>query len=100
MQRWYVGLVAVLLAGPAFADKPVAVKKGDRIVFLGDSITQGGGGAKGYITVIKKHLEEHHKDLAVESFNAGISGNKVPNLQAPVEKDVLARKPTIVFIYI
>lgn len=80
--------------------KPVALKKGDRIVFLGDSITQGGGGKTGYITLIKNHLAEKHKDLGIEVFNAGISGNKVPDLQRRVEKDVIARKPTIVFIYI
>lgn len=82
------------------APAPVKLKKGDRIVFLGDSITQGGGGPEGYITVIKKHLEEKHKDLGIDVVNAGISGNKVPDLQRRVEKDVIAKKPTIVFIYI
>lgn len=82
------------------ADAPVALKKGDKIVFLGDSITQGGGGATGYITLIKKALDEKSKDRAIETINAGISGNKVPDLQRRVDKDVIARKPAVVFIYI
>jgi lysophospholipase L1-like esterase len=84
----------------AVAAEPVSLKQGDRIVFLGDSITQGGGGPKGYITLIKNKLAENKADLGVEVFNAGISGNKVPDLQNRVERDVISKKPTIVFIYI
>ncbi len=84
------------------ADKDAAtpLKKGERIVFLGDSITQGGVSPKGYVTVIKKTLAEKHKDLGIEVIGAGISGNKVPDLQKRLEKDVLAKKPTLVVIYI
>jgi len=79
---------------------PPALAKGDRIVFLGDSITQGGGGPKGYITLVKNTLDQECKDLGIEVINAGISGHKVPNLQARLDKDVLAKKPTVVVIYI
>ena len=83
------------------ADEPkTTLKKGDRIVFLGDSITQAGAGKGGYITLIKDGLNEKYKDLEVDIVGAGISGNKVPDLQARVDKDVIAKKPTIVFIYI
>jgi lysophospholipase L1-like esterase len=97
-------MVLTMLAVPATvraADgSTVPLKKGDRIIFLGDSITQGGGGANGYITLIKKALDEKNKDLGIETVNAGISGNKVPDLQRRVEKDVVAKKPAVVFIYI
>ena len=91
-----------LIASPVLAAEgdPIALKKGDKIVFLGDSITQGGGGPKGYVTLIKNTLAEKHKDLGIEVVNAGISGNKVPDLQRRLEKDVLAKKPTLVVIYI
>lgn len=101
--QWSPVAVALVLVVPVTADtpdSPVKLKKGDRIVFLGDSITQGGGGPQGYITLIKKALDEKHKDLGIEVVNAGISGNKVPDLQRRVEKDVIGKKPTIVFIYI
>lgn len=92
----------VALAAPAWAadkDAP-ALKKGERIVFLGDSITQGGTGPKGYVTLISKDLATKHKDLEIEVIGAGISGNKVPDLQRRLAKDVLAKKPTLVVIYI
>ncbi len=82
------------------AADPVVLKKGDRIVFLGDSITAGGNSGKGYINVIRGHLASKKKDLEVECIGAGISGNKVPDLQKRVERDVLAQKPNVVFIYI
>jgi lysophospholipase L1-like esterase len=50
--------------------------------------------------LIKNKLAENKADLGVEVFNAGISGNKVPDLQNRVERDVISKKPTIVFIYI
>ena len=94
--------VSVLAAegGAAGPGNPPALAKGDRIVFLGDSITAGGGGPKGYITLVKNTLAEKCKDLGIEAINAGISGHKVPDLQKRLERDVLAKKPTIVVIYI
>ena len=85
----------------SFAEEPaVKLKAGDRIVFLGDSITQGGTGPNGYVTMIRQALDKQHADLKIEVIGAGISGNKVPDLQRRVDKDVIAKKPTIVFIYI
>ncbi|HTU88911.1 MAG TPA: SGNH/GDSL hydrolase family protein [Gemmataceae bacterium] len=97
-------LIALLLTWPIAAPgadaKAVPLKKGDRIVFLGDSITEGGVRPKGYVTLIKKSLTEKHKDLSLKVIGAGISGNKVPDLQRRLERDVLAKKPTVVMIYI
>lgn len=94
-------LVIVFPVANLFADPgAVVLKKGDRIVFLGDSITAGGNTGKGYIQVIRQYLAEKKKDLVVECVGAGISGNKVPDLQKRVERDVISKKPTIVFIYI
>lgn len=81
-------------------ETPSALKKGDRIVFLGDSITQAGVKPQGYVTKLSEAIKAAHPDLGIETFGAGISGNKVPNLQARLDKDVLAKKPTLVFIYI
>ncbi|HEY3324077.1 MAG TPA: SGNH/GDSL hydrolase family protein [Planctomycetota bacterium] len=90
----------VVLSFIASAADVQPVKKGDKIVFLGDSITAGGGGATGYITLIKNALTAKHADFGLECINAGISGHKVPDLQARLDRDVISKKPTIVFIYI
>ncbi len=95
-----VTLLSVPALGHAAEEKVTPLKKGDRIVFLGDSITQAGVGATGYVTIIKKTLADKHKDLGIEVIGAGISGNKVPDLQRRLQRDVLAKKPTVVVIYI
>lgn len=86
-------------SGLAFAED-VKLKAGDRIVFLGDSITQAGAGPGGYVTLVKEALTTHHPDLKTEVIGAGISGNKVPDLEARLDRDVLSKKPSIVVIYI
>jgi len=94
-------LAAALLTAATAADAPpVPLMKGDRIVFLGDSITEAGAGPKGYVTLVKNALQEKHNDLGVEVIGAGVSGNTVPDIQARLERDVLSKKPTVVIIYI
>jgi isoamyl acetate esterase len=100
MKLRYAILATLALCPPSSACAAEPLKKGDKIVFLGDSITAGGVSPKGYVTLIKKELAEKHKDLGVEIVGAGISGNKVPDLQKRLERDVLAKKPTVVVIYI
>jgi len=81
----------------AWAD---GLKSGDRIVFLGDSITEAGAGPGGYVTLLREMIAGKLPDLKVEILGAGISGNRVPDLEKRLEKDVLAKKPTRVVIYI
>lgn len=70
------------------------------ILFLGDSITQAGVRPNGYVTLFKNHLAENYPDKNINVIGAGISGNRVPNLQKRLDKDVLSKKPDLVFIYI
>ncbi len=97
----FTALFSAFLAHAAAGQTaPVALKKGDRVVFLGDSITQAGAGPKGYVTLVRTELAKESKGPQVEVIGAGISGNKVPDLENRLERDVLAKKPTVVVIYI
>ncbi len=93
-------LTFTLLAMLTHVSNAQPLSKGDRIVFLGDSITQGGVAPGGYVTLFREALESHHKDLGVEVIGAGISGNKVPDLENRLDRDVLEKKPNVVVIYI
>jgi lysophospholipase L1-like esterase len=93
-------LPGLLLAGSRRVLAADALRKGERIVFLGDSITQAGAGAGGYVSLVKEALAQKYPDLGIDVVGAGISGNRVPDLEARLDRDVLEKKPTLVVIYI
>jgi lysophospholipase L1-like esterase len=90
-------LPSVALSSDAAIRPPQA---GERIVFLGDSITQGGDRPGGYVDLVRTAVKETLPDAGIEVIGAGISGNKVPDLERRLDRDVLAKKPTTVVIYI
>ncbi len=94
----YLFFLAALLAGCATSQH--FLHPGERIVFLGDSITQLGVKPNGYVTLIQDSLRQEHEGMDIEVIGAGVSGNKVPDLQKRLQKDVLDKHPTIVVIYI
>jgi lysophospholipase L1-like esterase len=69
-------------------------------VFLGDSITQAGDKPGGYVDIVRTAMKASFPNAGVEVVGAGISGNKVPDLEERLERDVLAKKPSTVVIYI
>ena len=78
----------------------VELAKGDRIVFLGDSITQAGARPGGYVALFKQAVDDQFGEGEVEVIGAGISGHKVPDCQKRLDRDVISKKPTHVLIYI
>jgi lysophospholipase L1-like esterase len=71
-----------------------------KVIFLGDSITEAGINPDGYVTLMRKALAARHPNQALEVIGKGISGNRVPDLMARLEKDVLDLTPDLVVIYI
>jgi len=69
-----------------------AVKNGDNIAFLGDSITaQGATNPGGYVQLVINGLETSGVKAAM--IPAGVSGNTSKNMLARVDRDVLSKKP-------
>ena len=77
-----------------------SLKKGERIVFLGDSITEEGDLWGGYVRRISEEIGRRFPDQDIAVIGAGISGNKVPDLEARLDRDVLSANPTLVVVYI
>jgi lysophospholipase L1-like esterase len=83
-------LAAAMLAATASAE--IVVKNGEKIGFLGDSITQAGwGNPKGYVHLVVDGLAAN--DVKVEAVPAGISGHKSNDMLARLDRDVLSKKP-------
>lgn len=79
----------------------VRFQEGETIVFFGDSITEAGVGEHGYVTLVEEAIAARPDGTpGARVVGAGISGHKVPDLEARFDRDVAAKKPTIVFIYI
>ncbi len=96
-----VSLLLVLAATmTSCTGERMSLRKGGRILFLGDSITELGVKPNGYVALLRADLSARHPDLELEIVGAGISGNKVTDLENRLAKDVIERKPTIVVIYI
>jgi len=83
--------------------RQVDLKKGDKIMFFGDSLTELAGReapkehvTKGYVRIVREAL----KDKGVEVDWVATGGHTVPDLLKRVDKDVIAKKPTIVVIQI
>ena len=84
------GLAAVLGTTSAGAGE-IAVKDGQKIAFLGDSITQGGIGPDGYVTLTIRGLES--AGIKATAIPAGISGHKSNDMLDRLDRDVLSKKP-------
>ena len=89
------------------------LKQGDIILFQGDSITDahrsrktegeannGTAMGRGYAAVIAGGLLVDHRNLHLQIYNRGTSGNKVPDLDRRWEKDAIDLKPAVLSILI
>lgn len=93
MKKLVTTTLLVFLAASSVLAAP-RLKKGDRIVTLGDSITQAGG----YQALMQKVLARFYPDLGIEIVNAGIGGHKAPDMAGRLQRDVIDKKPTIVTV--
>lgn len=75
----------------------VSLPKGTRWIFLGDSLTANFPG-RNYVAILERALR-WRSGGDVEVINAGIGGNTIAAMAARLEKDVLQKKPTHVFIF-
>jgi len=89
------------------AARQIALKKGDKIVFFGDSLTSLAGEewpkehvTKGYVRIVRETLQAKYPDKGIEVDWVATSGHTVPDLLKRVDADVIAKKPTIVVIQI
>jgi acyl-CoA thioesterase I len=82
------------------------LKANDKIVFIGDSITDKGRKkdplklGSGYVRVIHDYVTAVHPELSVKIINEGVSGNRVIDLAKRWQIDILDHKPQWISISI
>lgn len=66
------------------------LENGQKIVFLGDSITQA---SEGYVRAVQSIIGALMPEMKLEYINAGVGGNKVTDMLERVGSDVIAHDP-------
>jgi lysophospholipase L1-like esterase len=85
-------IVSVVLYGAAGRAEDVLVKSGEKIAFMGDSITQDGASSPGgYVHLVISGLQA--AGVQAKAIPAGISGHKSNDMLGRLQRDVLAKKP-------
>ncbi len=112
-------IVCLAVAGLCWAGNVSAQPRG-RVVFIGDSITDGnwgdGGGAKpsaernhwdrnhlfgsGYMYLCAAYYTSEFPEAEFVFFNRGISGNTLGDLAARWDEDVLALRPDVLSVLV
>ena len=103
-------LAATSAAALACAGRRSGAPSGSVVVFQGDSITDGGRDravldpnneaafGSSYATLLMRELRAAHPEVPWRFYNRGISGNKLPDLQARWATDTIALRPDILSI--
>lgn len=80
------------------------LQKGQKLLFIGDSITdcgrlkpEGEGSdealGNGYVSLVNAFLQSTYPELGIRVVNKGISGNNVRDLQERWKQDVIVQEP-------
>ena len=92
MKKIILSLAAVLGMGLAVRAQQIApFKEGDRAVFLGNSITDGGH----YHSYIWLYYMTRFPDMNVRIMNAGIGGETAGDMYKRLDGDVFSKRPTV-----
>lgn len=95
-----------------YAASQITLSQDDVILFQGDSITDAGRNKKvdgandfnalgrGYAQMLATSLLGRHSAQRLQCYNRGISGHKVPDLQARWQTDTINLKPAVLSILI
>ena len=78
----------------------IIIEPRDHILFLGDSITHRGSRRDGFVQLIKSVFAGTPGFDSVQFSEKGVSGNRVPDLQKRLKRDVLRHRPTLIVLYI
>jgi lysophospholipase L1-like esterase len=92
--KWLLPVLVAFGPIPTVRADDFALRDGDTVVFLGDSITA----ARTYGKIIENYTLLRFPDRKVRFINAGVGGDTAAGGLKRLERDVLAHKPTVVVV--
>ena len=98
MNKYFLLLVFFIFTGiHLFAQQNKQLfKDGDRVCFIGNSITHGGG----FHQNIFLYYATRFPSKKISFFNAGVSGDVAHEILRRLDKDVLVHKPTVAVLMV
>ncbi|MCS3200919.1 SGNH/GDSL hydrolase family protein [Candidatus Bacteroides intestinigallinarum] len=95
MKKFFVLIAAVCMTyTTAFAQTVKPFKEGERAVFLGNSITDGGH----YHSYIWLYYMTRFPDMPIRVFNGGIGGDTAYDMNKRLDGDIFAMKPSVLMV--
>ncbi|MBS1605326.1 MAG: SGNH/GDSL hydrolase family protein [Bacteroidetes bacterium] len=93
MNKTVIFFLAAALSCCVATAQPIApFRTGERVVFVGNSITEAGY----YESYIWLYYMLHFPGRRITVYNAGIGGDRAKNIAARLDDDVFAKKPTTI----
>lgn len=95
MKKLFVLIAAACMTcTAAFAQTVKPFKEGERAVFLGNSITDGGH----YHSYIWLYYMTRFPDMPIRVFNGGIGGDTAYDMNKRLDGDIFVMKPSVLMV--
>lgn len=91
---WWIALLGVFSCMNAFSQGVRPFKNGDRIAFVGNSITHGGH----YHSYVWLYYMTHFPGRRIQVYNCGIGGDVTGGIYDRLSSDVFSRNPSVIFL--
>lgn len=92
MKKCFCSIAVMLLCAASFAQTVPAFKDGDRVVYIGDSITDGGH----YHSYIWLFYATRFPYMNLKMYNGGIGGDVAYQMLKRLDGDILAKNPSYI----
>jgi lysophospholipase L1-like esterase len=88
-------ITLLLIAGSCavFAQEP-AFKNGDKVCFIGNSITYNGG----FFHQVALYYATRYPDMKLDIINCGVPGNVAAQVISRMDSDILVNRPTVAVV--
>lgn len=94
MKRFAFLILCLLVVFSGQAQTPFALKDGDRVCFVGNSITKDGR----FHTYVFLYCATRFPDAKIRIFNCGVSGDVADGVLDRMDSDILVHKPTVAVV--
>jgi len=94
MKKTFLFVLALLPLSPTGAQPVAPFRHGDRVAFVGNSITHGGR----YHAYLWLYYMTHFPNRRITLYNCGVGGDVAGSMLQRLDTDVFSKDPTVIFL--